>query len=437
MVHRDRYGYSLATASEAAATAYGQALDLILSAWVGADAALDRAIAADPEFALAHIARARVHQIYGEAGLAREKAARARELSATVTKRERQHVNAIAAAVEGQATVAVALAEEHLDEFPRDALVLSMLLGAFGLYAFSGRADHDAAKLAICERHARHYGEDWWFLTYLGWSHTEAGQVARGRAITEQALALRRENGHGAHALAHALFEQGEATTGSQFLADWLPSFENASFLAGHLSWHLALVALDSGNVEEALSIYEAAIRPSNFRGPPINALSDAASLLWRIGLTGQAELEPHWREVAAFADRAYPRAGVHFIDVHWALAAAALKTPALDQRLAEMENLLALGKLPPGGCVIDMCRGLRAFANGENRRAIEVLEPLMPEVVRIGGSHAQRELVEDTLIVACLRAGDTGKARALIDRRLHHRPSARDEAWRQRAGQQ
>ena len=58
-----------------------------------------------------------------------------------------------------------------------------MLLGAFGLYAFSGRPDHDAAKLAICERHARHYGEDWWFLSYLGWSHTEAGNLTTGRDL--------------------------------------------------------------------------------------------------------------------------------------------------------------------------------------------------------------------------------------------------------------
>jgi pentatricopeptide repeat protein len=53
---------------------------------------------------------------------------------------------------------------------------------------------------------------------------------------------------------------------------------------------------------------------------------------------------------------------------------------------------------------------------------------------VRLGGSHAQRELCEDTLIVACLRGGRPEKARALIDNRLHRRPSRRDEAWRRQA---
>ena len=57
-----------------------------------------------------------------------------------------------------------------------------------------------------------------------------------------------------------------------------------------------------------------------------------------------------------------------------------------------------------------------------------------MSDVVRIGGSHAQRELFEDTLIVACMRSGRPDKARAIIDRRLHQRPSARDERWRRHA---
>jgi hypothetical protein len=206
-MYQDRYGLPLTTTSEAAAVAYREGLDRILSAWVDAGAVLEQAIAEDPGFALAYIARARVHQIYGEAADARAKAKQARSLAAKLTKRERQHVEIIASAIEGQSAAALNGAEQHLAEFPRDALVFSLLLGAFGLYAFSGRADHDAARLAICERYAKHYGEDWWFLTYLGWSHTEAGNPGVGRSITESALSLRRQNGNAAHALAHAFFE--------------------------------------------------------------------------------------------------------------------------------------------------------------------------------------------------------------------------------------
>src|SRR5918998_864432 len=116
-MHRDRFDLPLTSASDRAATAYRDGVDLLLSAWTGAREAFDRAIAEDAESSLAYIARARLHQIYGEVSEARAKAARARTLSANVTKRERQHVAIIADAIEGRPAVALAGAEQHLDEF--------------------------------------------------------------------------------------------------------------------------------------------------------------------------------------------------------------------------------------------------------------------------------------------------------------------------------
>ena len=159
-MNRDRYDLPLTTVSNRAAVLYRDGADRILSAWNGAGDAFDAAIVEDPAFALAHIARARVHQLNMEFTEARARAARARQLAATATRRERQHIEITAAAIEGHPGAALTGAEQHLDEFPRDALVLSLLLGAFGLYAFSGRADHDAARVAICERHAKQYGKD-------------------------------------------------------------------------------------------------------------------------------------------------------------------------------------------------------------------------------------------------------------------------------------
>jgi hypothetical protein len=94
------------------------------------------------------------------------------------------------------------------------------------------------------------------------------------------------------------------------------------------------------------------------------------------------------------------------------------------------MEARDAGGKLAPGPAAIGLCRGVQAFAEGDHERAVRILEPLMPELVRIGGSHAQRELWEDTFIVACLRAGHGDKAARMISERLHRRPSGRDAAW-------
>jgi tetratricopeptide (TPR) repeat protein len=289
--------------------------------------------------------------------------------------------------------------------------VFGLLLGAFGLYAFSGRADHDAARLAICERHARHYGEDWWFLTYLGWSHTEAGNVRAGRTITERAIAIRPQNGNAAHALSHAHFEQGDALAGDAFLSEWLLAHDGKSYLQGHLSWHVALVAVESGDADRALKTYNERIRPSEARYPPLNVFTDCASLLWRLTLGDKTVPASQWNEAAEYGNRFFPRAGAHFADLHHALVAAATDSDSLETRLAELESLEARGSLAPGSSAIDLCRGAKAFAQRDYDKAADLLEAAMPAVVQIGGSHAQRELWEDTLIVACLRSGRNHKA--------------------------
>ncbi|MFB9267065.1 tetratricopeptide repeat protein [Bradyrhizobium erythrophlei] len=409
----------------------------MLAALHGADAAFDAAISEDPDFALAHIGRARVHQLNMEGAEARAEATRARQLAAAASPRERQHVDIMASVIESQAKKAMTAAEQHLAEYPRDAQVLSLLLGAFGLYAFSGRPDHDAARLAVCEQYAGDYGEDWWFLTYLGWSKTEAGDVVSGRAITERGYALKPDNAGAAHAVAHALFEQGDAAEGRAFLTNWLPANDRTSFLQGHLAWHLALIALEEGDADGAMDIYERHIKPAGRPYPPLNIYTDTASLLWRMSLAGKTGLESHWRDVAAYGDGYFPKAGAHFADVHQALVAATTNAGALQARLAEMEARQADGKLAPGPSAIGLCRGIAAFAAGDHADAVRILAPLMPDLVRIGGSHAQRELWEDTFIVACLRAGQGHQAASLISERLHRRPSRRDLAWSQQAAQQ
>ena len=210
--HHDRYGLPLSTSSAEAASAYCEGVDLMFSAWTGAAEAFERAIAHDPDFALAYVARARIHTFYQQGDVARAKAATARGRSpaaasatcanARMSRRWRSRSKDGATRHSLQCSIIS-------KEWPRDAVVLSLPLGAFGLFAFSGMADHDRARQDLCERYAVHYGDDWWFLSSYGWAMTENGQVAKGRAMTERAFAMRRENAHAAHALLHALFEDG------------------------------------------------------------------------------------------------------------------------------------------------------------------------------------------------------------------------------------
>src|SRR5262245_34717260 len=395
----DRSGLALATSSPKAAEAYRAGVDLLLSAWPGAEARLREAIGHDAGFALAHAALARHLQIYGRIAEAKNALAVARQHGAGASARERAHVHVIGLAIDGQAVKTLEALLAHLEAHPRDALAFSLALGAFGLYGFSGRADHDAARLALCRRMARHYGEDdWWFLTHFGWSHTEAGVLDAGRRITERALALRRENAHGAHAYVHYFVEAGAGRDGERFLEDWLPGYEPGGALYGHIRWHQALWRLEEGDTETVAAIYRQILRPSVNASPPINVISDGASLLWRLGLANGAGVD--WREVHEYGCNRFPGPAGHFVEWHLAMAAAGAGDADTANR-----RLDALGEMPPGPVFRNACKAFRAFAAGDHAQVIALLEPMTRELARLGGSRAQRRVLVETLEAARARA--------------------------------
>jgi len=397
----DRSGLALATSSPNAAAAYRAGVDLLLSAYPGADVRFEEAIALDQGFALAHAGLARHLQIYGRIPEAKNALALARQRVAGASAREQAHVHILGLAIDGQAARALEALLAHLGAHPRDALAFSLALGAFGLYAFSGRADHDAARLALCRRMARHYGEDWWFLTHLGWSHTEAGVLDAGRRITERALALRIENAHGAHAYVHYFAEAGAGAgrDGERFVEHWLPGYEPGGALYGHIRSHQALWRLEEGDLEAVAAIYRQVLRPSVNASPPINVISDGASLLWRVSLENGAGVD--WRELHEYGRERFPGPAGYFIEWHLAMAAAgAGDLQALDRRLG------ALPQMPAGAVFVAACNAFRAFGAGDYAEAAMLLEPVMRELERLGGSGAQRRVLSDTLEAARARAG-------------------------------
>jgi hypothetical protein len=394
----DRFGLALATSSAEAAAAYRRGVDLLLAAWPGAEASLLEAIGHDPGFALAHAAVARNFQIYGRMPEARETIATASGLAAKATPREAAHVRILELAIAGQPAKALAALPEHLEAHPRDALVFSLALGAFGLYAFSGRPDHDAARLALCRSLAPHYGEDWWFLTHLGWSHTEAGELAAGGLITARALELRRENAYGAHAYVHFFAEAGERDEGERFAGGWLAGYERDGMLHAHINWHRALWRLDADDRAGAEAIYREILRPAVNPSPPINVISDCASLLWRLSLGNQVA---DWRELADYGKARFPRPAGHFVEWHLAMAAAGAG------QLAELERRLgSLAEAPPGPVLRAACSAFKAFAAGDYASVVALLEPMREEFIRMGGSGAQRQVLSGTLAAARARLG-------------------------------
>ena len=424
----DRFGLPVTTSSGRALALYVEAVDRMLSANAGAEALLGQALGIDPGFALAHVALARNAQLYGRMAEAKAAAARAGASAALLSERERRHVEALTFAINGDSARAMAAVEAHLEQFPRDGLVLSLALGVYGLIAFSGRPDHHEAQRALLESLAPRWGEDWWFLGYLGWSHVETGDPRRGAAILERALARNPRNAHAAHARIHAHVELGETAAGVAFATDWLKDYDPAAQLHCHINWHMALFELNLGESERAIARYRAAIRPAAAMSAPMATLADAASLLWRCALSEAGPRPLPWDEVAELVARRFPRAGLAFADLHAAMAEAATGAAAdLERRTGALERLAADGVLPQGRVAPMLCRGLAAWARGEPAEAADCLTAAMPDLTRIAGSHAQREVFEDTLIAALLGCGRSEAARRLLAERLARRPRARD----------
>lgn len=435
-MEEDRYGLPLSTTSTQAAAAYRDGVDLLLAFWPGATAAFERAIMLDPDFALAHAARARIHAIYQQREPALQTIARARELVAKHgTAREQGHVATLALAIEGRAADALTATLSHLASWPRDAMVMALPLGAFGLLAFSGRADHDAARRDLCDSFAAAYGEDWWFLSNHGWALTEAGAVTEGRAITERSFALRRHNAYAVHALLHAMFEDGSGNEADALVTDWIGEYERTGMLYGHICWHQALSALDRGDAAAAIATYQNVLSPAASAAPPLNTLSDCASLLWRLGIEGHPVEARLWEEIATYTKTGFPTSRLAFVEMHRAMISAVTEDDvAVHQRLRTFKSATDGGS-PANALLPPLYRAFQAFHNKNWRVCAEQLAPVQADLARLGGSHAQREVVEDTYILALIRSGALKQAGDLIDARLHRRPSARDARWRALTG--
>lgn len=432
----DRYGLPVTTTSRAAAERYSEAVDLVLSANAGSDDRLADALAADETFALAQIAAARSMHFQGRVPEARAAAGRARELAAAATRRERQHVEAIAAAIDGDPRRAVALTREHLADFPRDAFVLNQANGPFGLIGFGGGADWRIEMFGLLEPLADAYGDDWWFLSALGFAHNELYHFEEARGMAERSLQLFPRSGHGSHTMAHVFFETGDARGGATFLSQWLPDYDRPAQLYGHLWWHRALFALSAGDHESALRIYDEHLRPAVNQGTSIIVLADCAALLWRAPIYAEDNHHLPWGDLRDFAASAFPSAGIAFADTHAAFAYAATRDHESLQRLeSQVRERLDRGRVPAGEVVPAIIDAVGMFARGDYNAACDRLEPLTGQVVRVGGSNAQRQVFEDTLLEAYLRAGRSEPARVLLSARLQRRPSPRDERWLARAG--
>jgi tetratricopeptide (TPR) repeat protein len=252
---------------------------------------------------------------------------------------------------------------------------------------------------------------------------SEDGRLAAARPKIERSVAANPNNAHGAHGLAHVCYESGDPDTARSYLSSWLATYPRDGFFYGHLSWHLSLCELQAGDWPEALRLYRDAFALDRHSGGPQQRMSDATAFLWRSELAGHPRDAASWRAMYEYANSALPRPGSGLADLHVLLAQVVMgDEAALDARARQMEDMAHEGRYPSGSYLPALSRGFAAFERGDFSAAIDALAPLAGESEHIGGSRAQHDLIEFTLLKAYLNAERLAEARHLLSAR---RPGA------------
>jgi tetratricopeptide (TPR) repeat protein len=323
----------------------------------------------------------------------------------------------------GQTEAAISALYAHLAAWPRDALVVAIAANPNGLIGGSGRIGQKHQIAALMDSLAPDYGDDFWFVSYHAMALSEDGQLGVARDKIERSVAANPNNAHGAHGFAHICYESGELDTARTFLSAWLATYPRDGFFYGHVSWHLSLCEIQAGNWTEALRLYRDALALDRHSGGPQQKVSDGAAFLWRSELAGQPRDAAAWRALHGYANNSLPLPGNGLADLHVLLVQAVMRDEAgLDARARQIETLAGQRRYPSGFYLPALASGFAAFECRDFSRTIEMLAPLAGENERIGGSRAQHDLIEFTLLRAFLGANRLSEARHLLSLR---RPGA------------
>lgn len=430
---KDRYGNSVSTTSSAALAHYNEALDLLRTYRGDPIAALDAALAEDPQFGAAWAARAgllvqQTDKAYADEAIRSVRAG----LAANLNDRERLHLLAAHDWTEGrfhQGTARLGLlAREH----PRDLVALQYAhVGCF----FLGM-QHELRDWPLQALRAFSPGEDGrsYALGMAAFGLEECGDYARADRYGREAVEVDPRDGWAVHAVAHVNEMRGDLDVGIPWLADnarfWAPD----SGFAYHNWWHLALLHLDRGDITTVLQFYDENVRPD----PDAQVLLewiDASALLWRLKLEG-VELGDRFDSLAACCARAAEDGIYAFNDVHAMMAfLGAGRTADIERTLRTLRR--AAAEQNDNGYMtrtvgLPLAEALIAFEAGRHGECVEKIAAVRGVAQRFGGSHAQRDIFSLTAIHAALCAGMTGFAQSFAAERLAHKPHS---PWAQRLG--
>lgn len=439
MARFDKRGNPVSYDQQQAIVALDEAIELLHAYQADPLAAVDGIIAEHPDFAMAHAFRAGALATATDKAFEAEliKSVRAAEaLAPKANDRERMHIAAVRAWLDGDWERATGLWGRVSIAYPHDLLALQFAhVGDFFLGCSHLLRDRVARVLPHWSRDMPGYG---YVQGMYAFGLEEAGDYAEAEVRGREAVALNMQDGWAVHAVTHVMEMQGRAEEGVGFLAAGAAGWAPNSMFAYHLWWHKALFHLDAGDAASALQLFDEEIGAAGFA--QALELLDGSSLLWRLFLLGH-DVGDRWIGLAEKWQMRIADGYYAFNDVNAMMAFVGAGNSQAQDRQIETVKRAATGigsnAMMSREIGVPACEGFAAFGRGDYARAIEWLLPLRAKANRFGGSHAQRDMFSWTLTEAAIRLGGRRLADAFVAERLSWKPaSPLNRAWALRAGE-
>jgi hypothetical protein len=432
MASPDPRGNPCGTRSAAARAAADKALWRMMSFYDTPLADLDEASAHDPGWALPHVMRAGFLLSLTEAPLLSEAAThlqQAHTLSDGAPARERAHLDAVQAVLEGRWQSACRIWDELLVDYPRDALALqwSQLWDFYRGDAVNLRA-RPARALPEWDESDPLYAH---VLSLYAFGLEESNLYPQAEDAGRRALSLDPRVPWAVHAVAHVMEMQGRYEEGGAWLRQHQAEWSEGNGFSGHLWWHKGLFRLEGLDIEGVLRLVDKRLAGDNLQITLQRV--DASAMLWRLHLLG-ADVASRCKRLVEEWGASEASAGYYaFNDVHFVLAMLGAGETARAEswvaRCAERamapEDARRSNHLMAREVGLPLMRGLLAFTHGEHDAAAEMLYAVRGVAQRFGGSHAQRDLIDQTLLAAAAGCSRRGIGRALINERLMAKPAS------------
>ncbi len=425
MTVQDVRGHALSGANETSAALYNKALRELNLYSADPVATVDAALAESPGFVMAHALRAWLHLLGTEpAGVPVARASWETASRLGGTTQERGHLAAIGHLVEGGWHAASRNIEDVAIENPRDLLALQV---GHQLDFFTGEArmlrDRIARAMPAWSEGVPGYHA---VLGMQAFGLEEMGQYGQAEMHGRAAIEMEPRDGWAQHAVAHVLEMQGRQQDGIGWMRANPNAWASESFFAVHNWWHLALYHLDLGQVDEVLQLFDGPIYGAHSR--VIMDMVDASALLWRLHLRG-VDVGNRWQMVAEGWEPVADAGIYAFNDAHAMMAFVGAGKPDLQQKVLGAQ-VAAMERSDDNARFTrevgqSLTKAIKAFGDGNYAETVRLIRPVRNIANRFGGSHAQRDLFDLTLIEAAFRSGQQALAQALSAERVHAKPTS------------